>query len=163
MYFSLSSIYSCRNSSLFSSFSISRYSWVSNPPSSTCNRHTAMLEQWSAARSKFVEMSERTNPSSMVHVPVLRRLICLCFSSLFSASTTCSNGSTSLARPVSPVSKASTALSIMSRIALENTRSSCFALSENCRFFCSFPQRHHECLPHDGNTLKVTDTMKKYR
>ena len=56
-----------------------------------------MLEQWSDTRSKFVEISESTNPCSIVQIPFWRRLMWFAFTAMLISSITSSSGSTNAA------------------------------------------------------------------
>ena len=88
-----------------------------------------MLEQWSEVRSRSVSRSHHTKPVSMLHCPCRIRRMCRVRICSFSASMTCSSGSTCPAAAVSFSRKARSASCRISRTARDSTSSSlCAAL-----------------------------------
>ena len=79
----------------------------------------AMFEQWSATLSKLVVKSESINPSSVVHSPVLNRLICFFLISIIRSFITSSSGSTVIAIPYTIFSNAFIVMSSISFTASE--------------------------------------------
>ncbi len=95
----------------------------------------AILEQWSAVRSRSVSRSDHTNPTSMEHFPCCKRRIWCVRICSFNWSITSSKDSTMEAVFKSSSKKACSDKSIISLTALEICFNSDMARSVKARFF----------------------------